>query len=326
MINILIIRLSSLGDILHTYPMIYDIKSNVEKCQIDWLVDESFAEILQINNNVDKIITVPLRKWKKSKNKVLVIKEIYNWYKKNATQKKYDYIVDSQGLIKSSLLSIFFKGKVYGFDKTCVREKLATIFYNYKYKIPNQYISHTKNRLLAQSIFNYPINLNQINFGINYISHDLDISHLKKPYVIFFHATSRTEKEYPIPYWVELANYLIKNYNLGIVLPFGSSREYENSKLISHQINSTNVFIPDKVYSYLKISSLIANSYFIFGVDTGLVHLANTLNKKIIAIYTDTNPQNTGIIESQNAKNLGAKGVIPTIQEVIDVFEDIKGL
>ena len=124
MTKILIIRLSSLGDIIHVYPMIYDIKNYFnncqESCQIDWLVDDSFKNLVECNSLIDNIITVPLRRWKKQK--LHIVSEFISW-KNSLPSKQYDYIIDVQGMIKSAFLTRYFNGSVYGYGFLTLKEK-----------------------------------------------------------------------------------------------------------------------------------------------------------------------------------------------------------
>jgi heptosyltransferase-1 len=316
MIKILIIRLSSLGDIVHTFPMIYDIKKNIKDCHIDWLVDESFVDLVKLNTNVDNIITVPLRKWKKQK--LTAIFEIFRWYRL-LNKKEYDYIIDIQGLIKSAIFTKFFKGDVYGFDKNSIKEKLATIFYKYTFNIKSKIcLAITKNRLLSAQIFSYEFDDKKVDFGLN-----LPFNISDKKYIIFFHATSKDSKKYGINNWVTLADYLIKVYDLTIILPYGNSYEYEEALQIKNQTNSKNIELCERILDYNELVQLILGAEFVFGVDTGLVHLSNALNQKTIAIYTDTDPQKTGILNSKNSKNIGNSSTIPFVTNVIDLFETI---
>ena len=193
--------------------------------------------------------------------------------------------------------------------------------YNKRFETGKQLLAITKNRVLASMIFGYNIDAANLNFGLsNLITYDNEIA---KNYVIFFHATSKESKKYPKEYWAKLAIYLINNYNLSVILPFGSEQEKTETLEIKTLINSENVHIPDNVFDYTKLRVLISNAEFIFGVDTGLIHLANALNKKLIAIYVDTNPEMTGIFESDIAKNIGSKNVIPVVNEITKLFESI---
>ena len=317
--KILIIRLSSLGDIIHTYPMIHDIKSNLPNCTIDWLVDERFAGLVKLNPLVDNIVSIPLRYWKMHKLKFVY--NLKNW-KNELKCLSYDYIIDSQGLLKSAILSKVFNGVVHGFGRHSIREKLASVLYNKRYETGRNIQAITKNRLLASLIFGYTINQGVVNFGLNKsVYPQLD---LPSKYVIFFHATSKESKKLPLDYWVNLGHYLLKQDDLQIILPFGNEEEKNLSIIIKQKINSSKVLVPDTTFDFMMLSRLICNSQFIFGVDTGLIHLANALNKRLIAIYVDTKPTETGIFETNIAKNIGNKDNIPKLQQIIDLYETIR--
>ena len=318
MLKILIVRLSSLGDIIHTYPMIYDIKQNFPHCELDWLVDESFYDLVKINPLVDNVIPIALRKWKKN----IAILDFISWFKTRKTNKKYDYIIDTQGLIKSSLLSKCFSGKIYGYAKDSIKEKFASYFYDYQYSVGLNHLAINKARLLASKIFAYDINLSICNFGIN----DIHLNQLEfiktNKYIIFFHATSKSSKKYPSELWAELAKYLINTAGYDIILPYGSSIEYEDAIMIKKLVNSDKIIIPERM-NYYQLASLIKHASFVFGVDTGLLHLSNALNKKLIAIYVDTNPAKTGIFESNIAKNIGGINDIPNVIQLVQLFENL---
>lgn len=316
--KILIVRLSSLGDIIHTFPMIYDIKQKIDQSEIHWLVDDSFSGIIKLNPHVDKVISIPLRKWKK--NKISAFFEFKKW-KKSLEDKNYDYIIDAQGLVKSAFFTRFFEGIVYGLGRYSAKEKLATKFYDYTYETGKEYLAITKNRLLASQIFGYKIDIKKVNFGLNFKNNKNIIS---SKYVLFFHATSKNSKKYGNNNWATLADYLIKEHGYTIVLPYGNQSEKQDAEIIKNIADSKNITICDSILDYTELANLIANSDFVFGVDTGLIHLANALDKKLIAIFADSNPQKTGVFESDTAKNIGITGKPPLLTDLIDLFEKIK--
>lgn len=316
--KILIIRLTSLGDIIHTYPMVYDIKNNIKNAKIDWLVDERFASIIQLNPLVNRVVSIPLREWKQ--NKLLFIFKLIKWIK-NLKHIKYDYIIDSQGLIKSALLSKYFIGVRYGFDKKSVREKLACLFYDRTFNINNNQLAIFKNRELASKIFDYKIS-DTINFGIKQSFPILNDYNYR--YIIFFHSCSSEKKKYPINLFAELANKLVNHNNIFIILPYGNLNEKKQSILIQNQVTrKEQIIIPPKIFSFSELHSLIYHAEFIFGVDTGLTHLANALNKPLIAIFTYTDPKKTGIIESNIAKNIGSNQNSPTVDTLVNIYKNL---
>lgn len=315
--KILIVRLSSLGDIIHTFPMLYDIKQNEPHCQIDWLVDENFREILTLNPHVDRIISLPLRKWKANKLSALV--GFIKW-KKLLSNKNYDYIIDVQGLVKSAIFTKLFVGTVYGLGKYSIKEKLATRFYNYSYETGREHYATIKNRILASKIFNYRIDIKNMCFGLDYQGAATDVP---AKYTVFFHATSRASKKYGNSNWATLADYLIKEHGLTVILPYGNSEEKLDAENIKQRVGSANIVVCDKVLNYTAMTNLIINAQFIFGVDTGFIHLANALNKKLIAIFTDSDPAKTGVFESAVAKNIGSLDNTPLASDIIDLFEKL---
>jgi len=321
MIKILIIRLSSIGDIIHTFPMVFDIKNNVKNCTIDWLVDESFIDIVKLNCNVDNVIGIPIRKLKT--NKFNIVSSVMNW-RKSIKSVEYDYIIDSQGLIKSALVSKFFRGDVYGFDKNSIREKLACIFYKFKISVNNT-LAINKNRQLSAAIFNYNIDDSKVDFGLTKCTNLAKDKLFTKDYIVIFHSSSKKNKHYDIENWLTIIQHVVDRYNMMVILPYGNSTEkIESLKMKNSLANYANmIIVPEEVYSFSQLASLIYNASFILGVDTGLVHLANAFNKNTIAIYIATDPTKTGIFAAENAKNIGNIGNVPCTDEVIQCFDNI---
>ena len=316
--KILIIRLSSLGDIIHTFPMLSDFKLNNHNSTVDWLVDESFEDVVKFSSNVDNILTIPLRKWKK--NKLSLINNLFNWYKTHNLN-NYDYIIDSQGLIKSAILTRFFIGNIYGYSKHSVKEKFATLFYDYKINIQKDLFAINKNRLLLSKIFNYPINLQSVDFGVIQTIQYNKIAY--NNYVIFFHCTSINSKKVPVSLWHKFAEYLISKKGLNIILPYGNEFEKGESLLISNVIKSSNVIVPEYVLNYNQIFNLIQNAHFIIGVDTGLIHLSNALKKELIAIFVSTDFKKTGIFETTSSKNFNYINNYETLINIINYYESL---
>lgn len=319
MTKILIIRLSSLGDIVHTFPMVQDIKKNIPNCQIDWLVDQNFTKLVKLNSNMDNVIEIPLRSWKK--NKLTMLSQAVKW-KNQLKNRNYDYIIDSQGLIKSAIFVKLFKGKSHGYNRKSAKEGIASYLYDYKYKVNKNILAITKNRLLAQAIFGYDIDINKVDFGKIIINNKEN--QIVSPYILFFHATSRDDKKCSQEYWVNLANYMIENKGLNVVLPYGSNKEKKEAYQIRDIVkNKEKVIIPGKIYDYYEVAKLVKDANFVIGVDTGLIHLANALNKQLIAIYTTTDPKTTGVFESAIARNIKLDGSNIGLNRTVELYEQI---
>jgi heptosyltransferase-1 len=322
MIKILIVRLSSIGDIIHTFPMIYDIKQHVKDCSIDWVVDENFVDVAKLNCNLNNVIGIPIRKLKK--NKLRLIFSIIKW-RKSLENISYDYIIDSQGLLKSALVANVFKGSLYGFNKSSIREKLACIFYKFRISVDKNCLAVNKNRQLSALIFNYQIDYNKVDFGVTKCPNITMNNLFTKNYVIIFHASSKKNKHYPIENWIRIIQHIIEKFDLAVVLPYGNLTEKNESFKIKDLLPqySENIIIPEQVYSFNQIAIVINSASFVLGVDTGLIHLSNALNKKTIAIYTATNPSKTGIFASEIAINIGNINDIPEVNQINKHFDYI---
>lgn len=309
--RILIIRLSSIGDIFHTFTLLPDLKKIFPHSQIDWLVDDGFKGVAELSPLIDNVIPIPLRKWKKSKLTWLfnVIK-----FKKILPNVKYDYIIDTQGLIKSAILTKFlFNGLIYGLDRKSAREPLASLFYDFTYTVNQNNIAVPRLRGLIAKIFNLEHNLRKFEFKYN--SEDCGIS-FANGYVFYLHGTSKENKKWSLQNWTELSNWLIANTDKQIVLTYSNQNEYEFAIRLVNEVNNERIRLVDKL-SFAKLADLIAKADLIVGVDTGFTHFANLSSRPTIAIYQASNPNYVGMLESDIAKNLGGKDMQVDVDDVI---------
>lgn len=316
--KILIIRLSSIGDIFHTFTLLPDIKNKFPNTEIDWLVDDSFTDVAKLSPLIDNVISIPLRKWKKNKFTWL----INLWkFKKQLKPKQYDYIIDTQGLIKSAILTKFlFDGLVYGLDYKSARESLASFFYDFTYNVNQNNIAVPRLRGLVSKIFNLEHDLRKVDF--QYKSEDCGIN-FANGYVLFLHGTSKDDKKWSLENWTELSNWLITNTNQQIVLTYSNKSEYDFAINLINTVNSERITLVDKL-SFVKLADLIVRADLVVGVDTGFTHFANLTGRPLIAIYLASNPSYVGVLESDIAKNLGGKGLQVSVDEVIDSINLIK--
>ena len=286
--RILIIKTSSLGDVIHNLPVIADIKRHTPDSKIDWLVEESFADIPRLHHDVNTVMTVAVRRWRKqlfTYNTWVEIRQL----KRQIQATNYDLIIDTQGLLKSGLMSSMASGIKYGYDKNSIREPLASCFYNQKYAVSKHLHAVERNRLLVAKSLGYSSEKIPPDYGIS-ATH---ISQLNLPmnFIVGLHATSRDSKLWVAEYWVQLAE-LLHELGLSLVLPWGNMVEKIRAEIIAKQ--AKNIVVLPKL-SIAELAGVISLSKAAVGVDTGLAHLAVALNKPSVAIYVDTNPQLTGL-------------------------------
>ena len=133
--RVLIVKVSSLGDIIHTLPAVTDAKQAHPNLVFDWVVEENFTEVPGWHPAVDRVIPVAIRRWRKSLMKTYLTQE-FRAFKRALQGARYDLVIDAQGLIKSGIISRMSRGLTIGLSNRTVREPLASLFYNKAYSVP----------------------------------------------------------------------------------------------------------------------------------------------------------------------------------------------
>ena len=318
MLKLLIVKTSSLGDVIHNLPIIHDIRTHYPDAEIDWVVEESFADIPKLHPGVNRVIPVALRRWRKaifSKDTWAEIKTA----KRSIAQQSYDVILDTQGLIKSGLITSLSQGHKHGFDKNSAREPLASHFYQTSHFVARNQHAVARIRALAALTFGYATPTDLPTFGIA-ASAQTDVA-LNYPYVVGLHGTSRDSKLWPVTHWIQLGAELAK-LNLQLVLPWASAPEFERAQQITSALHNATVLPKQRI---AQLATIISQAQAAVGVDTGLSHLSVALSIPTVAIYTDTNPALTGVYAGTNAPaiNLGNINQIPAATMVMNALKNI---
>ena len=309
--KILIVKTSSLGDVIHCLPVINDIIRVYPSAQIDWIVEESFADIPRLHPAINQVYTVAFRRWRKQLLRVKIWSEIKQ-FKHLIAQKNYDAVIDAQGLLKSALITRLANGVKHGYDKQSIREPIASRFYDKTYAISYQQHAVSRNRTLAALSLSYAFPTHAPDYGIQAVANLNDW--LSKPFVIALHGTSRDSKLWPIEHWINLG-IALKSQQLNVVLPWSNAAELSRAEQIASSLENATV-LPK--LSIAELAAVISQAKAAVGVDTGLSHLAAALNIPTIAIYTDTNPALTGVMGSKaQVINLGNIGETPKSADVL---------
>lgn len=310
--RLLIVKTSSLGDVIHNLPILADIRTHFPTIKIDWVVEESFADIPRLHPAVDQVFTVAMRRWRKHLLSKSTWQEIAQ-VRHTLAKQHYDYVLDTQGLLKSAIISRWANGIRHGQDTSSAREPLAARFYQQTHFVAKNQHAVTRNRQLAALALGYSLPNTLPNYGIESNPNASEIK-LQQSYVIALHGTSRDSKLWPIEQWIDLGKRL-NSQHLLLALPWGNAAEKSRAELIASKLS--NALVLPKL-GIAKIAEIIAGAKAAVGVDTGLVHLAVALKKPTVAVYTDTNPDLTGVLAGQNTlvMNLGNIGRIPSTDEV----------
>ncbi|MCY4178333.1 MAG: lipopolysaccharide heptosyltransferase I, partial [Endozoicomonadaceae bacterium] len=152
--KVLIIKTSSLGDILHTLPALTDAAAAINGIRFDWIAEEGFQEIPTWHPAVNKVIPVGLRRWRKN-----ILKTIWSgeWsvFKHQLRSEKYHCVIDAQGLIKSALLTRYVTAPVHGFDKKSIREPVASYAYSHRHNVSKKQHAIERTRQLFAASLKY---------------------------------------------------------------------------------------------------------------------------------------------------------------------------
>ncbi|HRF11190.1 MAG TPA: lipopolysaccharide heptosyltransferase I [Candidatus Accumulibacter phosphatis] len=314
--RILLVKTSSLGDVIHNLPVLSDLRHVFPGARIDWCVEESFADIPRLHPALDQVIPVALRRWRRHLGRLATWRELRD-FRRLISRKAYDIVLDTQGLLKSALIARQAQGRHCGYAAEAAREPLAARFYDQTFVIPRNVHAVQRNRWLAAAAFDYPVDL-PLDYGISAPTIETDWLSADR-LVVLLTATSRDDKLWDEMHWCELGQALCER-GLTPVLPAGNAVERQRAERIAAAVTAAVLAPP---LSLPQVAALIARASLTIGVDTGLAHLAAALRVPVIALYIATDPALTGVHGSGIVRNLGGAGAPPSVSEVLTVTEQI---
>lgn len=281
--RVLLVKMSSLGDIIHTLPALTDAARAVPGVRFDWVVEEAFSELPAWHPSVDKVIPVALRRWRKSPLQSFTGPE-WKRFKSTLRSQHYDAVIDAQGLMKSAVIARLVKAPRYGMDKLSARERLAARTYHHPIHVPRDMHAVERIRTLFARSLKYPQPTERGDYGLRA---KLEGGREKKRSgLLFFHGTAREEKLWPESHWEELAG-LAAAAGQQVWLPWGSQEEKERAQRIAASDGRAQV-LPR--LDLLGLASMLLDVQGACSVDTGLAHLSAALDVPTVSLYgpTDT--------------------------------------
>ncbi|MEJ2530354.1 MAG: lipopolysaccharide heptosyltransferase I [Halioglobus sp.] len=285
--RVLVVKMSSLGDVIHTLPALTDAARALPGIRFDWVVEEAFAEIPGWHPAVDRVIPIALRRWRRHPFRDFTGPE---WRQCRVALRRfqYDAVIDAQGLLKSAFVARLVKAPVYGMDKRSAREGLAAVAYHHRIDVPVDMHAVERTRLLFARALDYPVPSAQGEYGVRE-----NLPQGKQglpPGLLFFHSSARKEKLWPEAHWVELAQ-LAAGAGYTVWLPWGGPDERERAERIADQAPSVEVLprldLRGLAGMLLEVQGAVA-------VDTGLGHLAAALNVPMVSLYGPTSVKLVG--------------------------------
>jgi len=329
--KILLVKLSSLGDVLHNLPIVWDLRARLPDAQIDWVVEEGYVHLLEpllsrdSFRGIDRIISFALRRWKKNLFSLATWKEFFA-FRQTLQSTTYDVLIETQGLLKSAIVCSLTKKRsgavVAGLANATEfsgYEPLARSFYNQAVEVPTQCHAVDRSRWVMCSALDWSL-IERGDVPQFYPPSFVEaiprssVEGLKAPYVLCFHSTAREAKRWSNENWIILGKELSeRGYQL--VFPWGSVSEKAISQLLASQI--PGALVPP-AFSIDKAFSVIAGTSLTVGVDTGLTHLSAVLDKPTVEIYCDSPRWKTEGYWSERIDNVGDIQHPPSMQEVLE--------
>jgi heptosyltransferase-1 len=308
MSDILFIKTSSLGDVIHHMPALTEARRRLPDARFSWVVEEAFAPLVRLHPAVGHVIPIAARRWRASALSPSTWTELRR-FARSLRERRYDAIIDSQGLFfKSALVACLARGRRHGYDAQSIREPAAAWLYDVRHRIAFDLHAIARNRLITAQALGYPC-AGAPDFGL---AREKLVDRAAQRYAILLHATARPEKEWPEARWIALGQ-LLEGDGTELLLPWGSEAERLRSERIAAALGHAHV--PER-RPLDRMTALIAGAAYVVGVDTGLLHLAGALGVPLVAIFSGSEPGLTGPMGQGSMAVVGGKGHEPSVDDV----------
>jgi len=293
--RVLLVKLSSMGDVIHTLPAITDAVREIPGIKFTWIIEEAFQEIASWHPAVEKVIPIALRK----RN----FRQVKNAIRELRTQ-QFDLVLDAQGLIKSAIITRLARAKNRaGGDWGTCREAVASLFYNRKFNVAKDQHAVRRLRQLFAKTFGYAVPVGPISYGVNIPECEMpNIANNTNPYLVFLHGTTWDSKHWPDEYWVVLAD-LVAAQGLQVQVTWATQQQKARAQMLADKCHNVTM-LPHLTINQAAV--VLSRAHGVVAVDTGFAHLSAALDKPMVAIYGATDVIKAGTVGNKNI-NLASK-------------------
>jgi heptosyltransferase-1 len=325
--KILIVRVSSLGDVVHNMPMVADILRHHPDAQIDWVVEEAYTSLVRLNTGVRHVIPFALRRWRKSLLAAETRAEMRR-FRERLREEAYDFVFDTQGLTKTGIVMRMARlapgGRRIGLangTEGSGYEGVSRLFHHKSVPVDTRTHAVLRGRLVAAAALGYKADT-PADFMLAPPQAEHTPGWLQEGrYAVFFHATARASKQWAPENWVETAG-LLAERGLPVLLAWGSDAEREDAKRLAAQM--VNATVLPKL-SMMEAVLLAQRAALAIGVDTGLTHIAAAYERPTIELYCDSPRWKTEGNWSSSIINLGDQGAPPSVADVATAITSLLG-
>lgn len=281
--NVLLVKMSSLGDIVHTLPAVDDAVG--QGVGFDWVVEENYRAVPTLVPGVGRILEVAFRRWRRAP---VALRSELGKFRRRLRACRYDKVLDAQGLLKSAAVGCWATAdERVGFDAASARERAATLTYHRVVAVPRGWHAIDRTRRLFADALGYELPDREPAFGLHVADEggwDSDDGT-----VVLAHGTTWRTKHWPESFWSALA---LRATEEGFepMLPWVPG-EKGRAERIAAAVPGARVCPPMDLDAVVR---LLAVCRGIVGVDSGLAHLGAAMGRPTVMLYGPTDPALTG--------------------------------
>jgi heptosyltransferase I len=314
--RILIIKVTSLGDIIQAQPVVADLRRAYPGVVIDWAADEAFAEVVHWNQGVERVLYAPLRRFKKAR-RWSDLKAIWASIAE-LREHRYDLVLDIHGVYKSAIIAFIARarGRI-GYLAQDLGERGAAFAYSDRFGPRPDCDAWHGMRVSVSDKLGYPLDPTPDYHLTIPPAQQRWVDSQGAPVALFFHATSKDDKKWPVSHWIEVGRELTAR-GFHIALPWGSDAEHRAANEIAAELPAATV-LPRLTVT--EVAQMIEQSSLVVGTDTGFVHLAHALQKRTVMIFTATSAAHLGIRAPYRSLSIGDDRRPPSVVDVIGAID-----
>ena len=313
MTDILFIKTSSLGDVVHHMPALTDAARALPTARFAWVVEEAFAPLARLHPAAHEVLPVASRRWRRALTEPATLREILA-FRRTLRARSYAQVIDTQGLLRTGLMSWFARGRRHGYDSASIREPAAAFFYDMRHTVAREAHAVARNRALTAAALGYAAG-GPLDYGLSRAA----LAQAPDASALLLHATARPEKEWPEARWIALGCALVER-GLTPLLLWGNDAERARAERLAGAIKGAHVPARRPLD---EVARLVAAARLVVGVDTGLLHLAAALGVPLAAIFVGTEPGRTGPMGAGPIAVTGGKGQNPDVAEVLAAVDGL---
>ncbi len=312
MSGVLVVRPSSLGDVVYALALVSDVAKARPGLAVDWVAETDFVDLVRLDPRIRRVVPLALRRWRHAPFARATWRDMAA-FRRALREERYDAILNLQEQVKGSVVSWFAHGTRHGLDRANIREPIATVVDHVHHPVPKDLHIVDRCRGIAAAALGYvaegpprwqfvpPATASALPAG---------------PYALAFHATSRADKQWPESHWAALVTHFARA-GFTTLLPWGNIEEETRSRRIAD--NAEGAVVPTR-QTLPQLATLAQRAEIVVGVDTGLTHLAAALGTATAAIFTTTDARLAGVsCAGPHARDAGGNGSVPSLAEIVDL-------